>query len=218
MNKITIELSDKQEQFLKEFALKHYDGSKDNVGTETPIHIVQTRRERVIDPEYDSADITKYYIPDNCDGGYDSAEELIKAFYEDDECPIPIVSFQDAYDAKRFIDVNGIEQVIVDEKDYLEAYGIDNYYKVCLEYYYQDVAYFFILDEAKKYMQYQKHNLDHPRTYTVGGGYANKGEYHHFWKLLFDLGNHLNEQKSEDVYIEPICDICHKPVSQCDRG
>lgn len=90
-----------------------------------------------------------------------------------------------------FIDVNGEEQVILDENDYLRAYGIDekSYYKVHTCNYYRTKAIFFILDEAKKYIKYRGHNLTNPRTYTVGAGYANKGEYHHFWELLLVLVN-----------------------------
>lgn len=194
---ITFTLTDKQEEFLKKFASKHYENSKDNLATEHPLHMVQTRRERVIDPEYDYADVVKYCVPDWGGTGYDSAKELIEAFYEDEECPIKIVSFDEAYDMERFIDINGEDQVILDEEDYFEAYGIEKefYYKVNIEYYYDTVACFFILEEAKKYMEYQGHNLIRPRTYTIGAGYANKGEYHHFWELLFNLGKQLNESK-----------------------
>lgn len=194
MPMVTIELTEEQEHFLKEFAAKHYEGSKHNVGTHQPIHMVQTRRERIVDPDYDSADEVKYVVPDWDYQDFDSAEELVRAWYEDKDCPIEIVSFKDAYRANRFIDIHGEEQVILDEEEYLEAYGIDEkqYDKVHRAYYYETIAFFFILDEAKKYIEYQGHNLRSPRTYTMGGGYANKGEYHHFWELLFSMGLKLN--------------------------
>lgn len=185
MRTITIELTEEQEKFLKEFALKQGPNSKDNVCTDRPIHLVQTQRERVVDPAFDEPDATKYVLPDRDYAEYASAEELVKAFYEDKDCPISIVSFDEAYQMDRCIDIHGEEQVIVDEDDYLEAYGItkEKYYKVNIGYYYDAVAVFFILDRAKEYLKYQSHNLEKPRTYTIGAGYANKGEYHHFWGL-----------------------------------
>lgn len=64
MREIKISLTDEQEMFLKEFSLKHYEGSKDNVGTHHPLHLVQTMAERVVDPDYDEPDKVKYVVPD----------------------------------------------------------------------------------------------------------------------------------------------------------
>ena len=46
------------------------------------------------------------------------------------------------------------------KKDYLEAYGIGEgfYNKISVEKYYEDVAFFFILSEAKRYIAYQLTN------------------------------------------------------------
>lgn len=194
MREITITLTDEQEKYLREFAVKQCDGSRDNVGTYHPMHVVQTRRERIINPDYDQEDKIQYAIPDY-DIFCDSPQNLIKEYYKckGEKCPIKIVSFEEAYKATYFTDVEGEEQIIFDEKEYLEAYGIyeDEYSKTYIGYYYDAVAVFFILDEAKRYIEYQGHNLTHPRTYTIGAGYANKGEYHHFWQLLFDIGDKL---------------------------
>ena len=196
MKEITIQLTEQQEHFLKLFAANHYPGADDNLATHNPIHVVQTETERVVDPDYDSPDTIKYCVPDWSNDGYDSAYELIVAYYEDEDCPIKIVSYDEAYAANRFIDIEGEEQVITDEKDYLEAYGIEDsfYNKVYMEKYYRDVAFFFILSEAKRYIGYQGHNLTNPRTYSYSPGYANNGEYEHFYKLLFEMGKSLNEE------------------------
>lgn len=195
MREVTISLTEEQEKYLKLFASKHYSGSKDNLCTSQPLHLVQTRDEVVVDPEYEDAEKELYHV-DDWQEDYDSPKELIVAFWEqqDEECPIEIVSFKEAYAQDEFMDVNGEEQVIVFPKDYLAAYGIDEklYNKVNIGYRYRTVATFFILDEAKKYLEYQGHNLTNPRTYTVDAGYANKGEYHHFWELLFGIGEKLN--------------------------
>ena len=195
MSKITIDLTEQQERFLKEFAAKQYEGSEDNVLTVAPLHLVQTRREKVINEEYGNTDIIKYYVPD-WNEDYETAEELIEAYYEDEECPIPIVNYDEAYADNNFKDIGGEECCITNEEDYFNAYGIgeDFYNRVAIEYYYDTVAVCFILDQAKAYMKYQGHNLCHPRTYTIGGGYANSGEYNHFWKLLFDIGEKLNKE------------------------
>jgi hypothetical protein len=195
--KITVDLTDGQVEFLKRFAANHYPGSDQNLATSYPIHLVQTRRERVIDPDYDNVDRTEYRFCDDPENAYESAEELINAKYQYGACPIAIVSFDDAYAADRFIDIHGEEQVIMEEADYLEAYGIEDkdYLKVSIGYYYDTVAVFFILEEARRYIKYQGHNLRHPRTYTYGPGYSNEGEYKHFWSLLFDLGTMLNNRQ-----------------------
>lgn len=191
---ITVNLTDKQEHFLKMFAANHGPGAKDNVSTRKPIHVVQTRRERVVDEEYDTPDIIKYYVPDESED-YDSAEEMIKAYWEYQDCPIKIIPFEEAQYDTNFVDVEGNDQYIDTEEEYIEAYGIpkDHYYKVSMEYYYEPVAYFFILAEAKRYMEYQGHNLCHPRTYTYSPGYANNGDFEPFWDLLFGMGKMLNE-------------------------
>jgi len=123
--------------------------------------------------------------------------KLIEAYHErqGEECPVEIVDFDTAYYADKFIGVDGEEWVIVDEGDYLSAYGIPNdfYHKTNICFGYRTAAVFFILDEARKYIEYQGHNLTNPRTYTIGAGYANKGEYHHFWELLFNIGEKLNK-------------------------
>jgi len=201
MREIKINLTDEQEEFLKQFAEKQYPNSKDNLLTNNPIHLVQTQRERVVDPEFEDVDIIKYCVPDWGSESYDSSKELVKAYYEDEDCSIDIVSFETAYDDENFKDIEGEDCCVADEDDYFSAYGIKNdfYYKVHIAKYYETVAYFFILDEAKRYMKYQGHNLANPRTYTVGAGYDNEGEYHHFWKLLFNLGKKLN---LEDLLLE----------------
>ena len=195
MSTITINLTDEQERYLKEFSLKQFSGSKDNVGTDRPLHVVQTQYNRVVDPDHEDPDKVSYFVPDWCED-YESMQDLIKAYYqhESDGCPIEIVDYDVAYEASEFIDVNGDEPIILSEDDYLEAYGIpkDFYYKVNTVFDYRTVAVFFILDEAKKYMEYQGHNLTNPRTNTIGAGYANKGGYHHFWDLLFNIGKQLN--------------------------
>lgn len=169
MPRVTIDLTEQQEKYLKEFATKQYPGSKDNVCTNKPIHFVQTEHERAVDADFDSVDKIKYVIKDDCSLSFESVQELIENYYNErlsEECPIPIVTFDEAYASDEFIGFDGEEHVICEEEDYLQAYGIpdDYYYKVDIGIYYETVAVFFILDEAKRYIKYQGHNLTNPRT------------------------------------------------------
>ena len=49
---------------------------------------------------------------------------------------------------------------------------------------YKTVAYFFSEEEAKRYCEYQAHNLTKPRTFAAGPGYSNKGDWEPFYDLL----------------------------------
>jgi hypothetical protein len=200
MKKIEIELTEKQEHFLKLFAKNQYPGSKDNVCTNKPIHAVQTQRSRVAAEGYNEDKIV--YVVNDWDYmefDTDKLHELVKEYYENDydECNIEILTFDEACNDEDFIDINGEYCYVGDEEDYLNAYGIpdDLWVRQAIEYFYEDVAYFYTLQSAKEYLQYQSHNLNNPRTYTKSGGYDNRGEYEHFWNLLMSLGVKLNESE-----------------------
>lgn len=197
--KIQIEITEAQEKFLKTFAEKQYPGAKDNLATVSPIHVVQTRRERVINPDYDSCDHIAYYNTD-MEMGFDSLKEMVESYYEDDDIDFEIIP----YEKCQYQDIKGYDEKeyhIYDENDYCEAYGIDgsNVHKTYVGYYYETVAFFFIREEAERYMKYQGHNLTSPRVYTYGPGYSNCGDYVPFWNLLMNIGQKLNEVKGNDV-------------------
>jgi len=69
--KIDIELTEKQEHFLKLFAKNQHPGAKDNVCTNKPIHAVQTKRFTIVDNDYDYEDVAYFYT-------LQSAKEYIK--------------------------------------------------------------------------------------------------------------------------------------------
>lgn len=208
--KITIEVTEAQEKFLKAFNKNHHPGAEQNLGTYCPIHLVQTRKERVVDSDYNDYDTISYYDQDSCES-YDSVEDLVRAHLdsldiiydksdldpedEDAKVDVELYTYDEAYKKDHIIGVDGEEHVIADDDDYITAYGLDHtkVNKCFAEYYYETVAYFFILEEAKNYMnEYQRHNLCHPRTYTVSPGYANYGEFVPFWNLLNSIGEQLN--------------------------
>lgn len=60
---------------------------------------------------------------------------------------------------------------------------------------YRTKAYFFIKEEAQRYIRYQGHNLNKPRIFADYMGYSNNGEYEHFYDLLMSIGTRLNEDE-----------------------
>jgi hypothetical protein len=138
--------------------------------------------------------------------------EAIKSFYDyrDEICPIPIKPFSQI-ESKDINDLSGNEVYILNYDDYFKAYGIENMTMAWEREEWKDIAYFFILEEARKYIKYQSHNLKKPRTYTLHCGYGNVGEYHHFWELLFGLGKMLNDNPKAK---ESICKECGGKIVQ----
>lgn len=198
---LTIELTEQQEIFLKEFASKHYDGAEDNLFTSDAFHVVQTKRYNYI-PYSD--DLVDYYNPDKLvftmDDEYDTwfsdETELIRSYYKEwkmQDCPIDIKPFGDViYEQMETVDDE--EEYISSYDDYFAAYGVSIRGIAWEEEYWDDIAFFFIRDEAKRYMEYQKHNLHKPRVYTYSAGYANYGDFVPFRNLLLSMGEKLNKK------------------------
>ena len=177
---LTIQLTDEQERFLKQFAKNQNEGARDNVGTHKPIHLVQRKRERIIHDDGESGD--EVYFCHDSGEIYGDPTDLVRA--EAGSQFDEIASYDDA----EYEEINGI--CVYDYKDYFKAYGVNAC--ICSRVYeWQTVSYHFTLAEAKRYMEYQKHNLTDPRTYTVSGGYSNKGDYEPFWDLLMAMGTQL---------------------------
>ena len=173
-----IELKDKERKYLIEFAQKQHDCAKDNVGTRTPIHLVERMTRHFVEDGSDEA----WLDADNEYAEYDSFGELIEARNKNgDELP----SYEDVV----FEDINDVW--ICDYKSYCEAHGINAISGRHIETY-QPVAFFLIRDEAKRYRDdYQKHNCQDCRIFTYSLGYANKGDFPVFRALLMDLGKQL---------------------------
>lgn len=203
---MNITLTKEQENFLKKFAALQYPGSPDNVGTRYPLHFVQSYNpfyawgsDDSYDPKYalDDGNGTLYDDPAACVAaglGYQSPEEYNKARERGEAGGPELISFEEAR-------CEGIGEAFVDTlTDYFEEYGVkaspvsilDNWRNVSLH---------FTLDEAKKYIRYQGHNLDKARTYTFGPGYGERGEYEPFWSLLYQMGVQLLEE--EELYMLP---------------
>ena len=184
MSKITIELTEKQENFLKEFAAKQYDGAKDNVGTRTPIHVVERKEDIFIENENGNCFLL-------CQGKseiYESFELLQQKIRENNNNPT-FEAVKNSYFNDFFI---------CNYLDYFDALGLD--IKIGeVEHRYEPIAYFFILDEARRYMnEYQSHNCENCRIYTRGLGYSNYGDMPVFRNLLFTMGKQLNDNKKAE--------------------
>lgn len=178
--KLNLEITDRQAAFLRQFAQKQHEGADDNLGTYKPLHLVQTRDEDIIRDGGECSDRSAYYS-DVLGEHYDDEKDMICELTGNGDA----LSYEDA----RYNEINGIYVYSID--DYFKAYGAEGCSVVSIAYNYRTVAYFFTLEEARKYAKYQAHNLKNPRIYTVGAGYGNKGDYEPFFDLLMSIGTEL---------------------------
>lgn len=186
--KLTIDINDEQVRFLKQFAEKQAEGSRDNVCTRKPLHLVQTERIEYVHDGGDNGDYNVFINADDVELPiFENERDLVLKYGEYDD-PDDVMDFETAYACDSVNDM-----IITDYNDYFEAYGITSpIERLSAVRRYETVAYFFILENAKAYMSYQSHHLKNPRTYTVTCGYSNKGEYESFFDLLMSIGQQLN--------------------------
>lgn len=190
--KLVIELTLAQEKFLKKFYEDHHEGSDKNLATATPIHVVETLEYTYIPYDWHLNDYSlnghTCFIEDG-EYVYHSINDLTEDWNNKTDYEYNIPYYKDVEGKK-------VNDVFIDnEEDYINAYQIENI-EICyaLENY-KPVAFFFIREEAEKYTKYQGHNLKKPRVYTYSSGYANCGEYAHFFELLQNIGKQLNLTK-----------------------
>lgn len=185
---MNIELTEHEQQMLAMFAKKQYDGAKDNIGTMTPIHVVERIRKQYVESNEgdawlwsDGYDYTKYF---------DSFDEMLEHEREFSGRDLPEYSEVEYEDVET---PNG-EIWIDDEIAYCKAYDIQAYKCYSIEYT-EPVAFFFIRDEAVKYKDgYQAHNCEDCRIYTYGLGYSNNGDLPIFRALLMRMGEQINKE------------------------
>lgn len=185
--KLEIEVTEEQAAFLKQFARNQYAGARDNVCTNKPLHLVQSKVLRCI---YDGGGNGDYDIYINTDDdeleSFADARSVVMKYGKYDD-PSEVLDYETAFEEAVVND-----KVIFDEEDYFKAYGVTLHIEKCSVIIdYETRAYFFILENAKKYLEYQGHNLNEPRTYTAYFGYGNKGEYEPFYDLLMSIGDQL---------------------------
>ena len=179
---LKFQLNDKEKAFLKEFYEKQHDGAKDNLGTRDAIHVVERIRERCV--ENDNGDA--WLWTDDCEWKkFDDFDEMLEHARKATGNEYP------PYEVVEYEDVNDIW--IESEKTYCKAYGIKAYPCEVVKYT-EPVAFFFILDEAKRYKNdYQAHNCSDCRIFTYGLGYSNYGDLPVFRNMLLNMGKKLIE-------------------------
>lgn len=179
MNKtLQIEVNKQQEIFLKEFAEKHFPGSDHNLATATPIHVVEVTDYIYVDEDIylDEGELCFIYNEEV----YTKAYEVVCAANKIKEDELPVL---DTY---------------INYHDVFSKYNITDVEVRTRIKFYRPVAFFFIRDEAKRYIKYQSHNLHKPRIYTYSPGYSNCGDFAPFWELLYSIGKQLNEESSNE--------------------
>lgn len=179
---MNIELNEREAKLLAEFAAKQHEGAKDNIGTATPIHVVERTEKIFVADGSDEA----WVCEDNDYETYADFDSMIDALRSAGKELPP-------YDDVEYEDVNGVW--IDDQQAYLKAYDIHAQSGRFLITY-RPVAFFLIRDEAVRYKDgYQSHNCGDCRIYTYGLGYSNNGDLPVFRELLMRMGKQLNEQE-----------------------
>lgn len=204
---IKINLSDEQIKHLKVLSRDHFPGSDKNLCTDRPLHFVQTKRFNHYPLDYAQDYLMDYTIAvyDNDACKTYSLEDFIdKEIYAHGiEAPenLNLIPYEEAYN-------NGIDgKAIYDETDYVKYYlnkfgfdcsGLEEEIEIVAEHgEYEDVAFFFTLEEAKRYIKYQAHNLCEPITYSKCCGYSNYGDYKILYDTLRSIGDTLNKEEVE---------------------
>ncbi len=182
MKDLTIKLSDVEISFLKMFAQNQYDGAKDNVGTRDAIHIVERRNRNFMYDEYGDIWIDR----DNDYTAYNSFDEMIQARIDRGE-NLPLY---------KTVEYEWVNDILIDSpRKYCRAYNVSASPARYIDTYHP-VAFFFVLEEAKRYMNdYQSHNCTNCKIYTHSLGYANNGDMPVFRRLLLKMGCLLNDMK-----------------------
>lgn len=182
--KLEIEINEKQERFLRQFAEKQHEGSEDNKGTCKPLHLVQTKVLKYKEDGGGNGDFDCFVNTDDYEmGGLPDERSVVLEYgiYENEE---DVISYEEYLETFSHYE-NGVT-------GYFEMYGIvADIIKCSVDIEYETRAYFFTLENAREYIKYQGHNLNEPRIYTVGFGYSNKGEYEPFYDLLMSIGTKL---------------------------
>lgn len=179
-----MKINEKIVGILKEISEKRK--TQDAYGTRNPIYLVQRRKARTVDPEYDTVEEKRLYIPEMSVEGFCPTFEDVKdgALRE---TPLPCDFVMELEDC------GNIEEMQATFKSYFSEED-DYYYTELLKlgYYWETVAYFLLLEDARQYQRYQAHNLGINRIYADYAGYSNRGLFAQLLEVL----------DSEDLYIE----------------
>ena len=142
-----------------------------------PIYLVQTCDESIVNDGGNCGDEKWIVWDDDTRDLYDTIDDAVKAN----------TKFQEEYRTFEEMDCEEFNgEFITSESDYAKAYEV-NAECVSVVKSWRTIAYFFSEEEAKRYIQYQSHNLTNPRTFAADCGYANSGDWDPFYELLQDI-------------------------------
>ena len=192
--KIEVDITDNEYKFLKQYA-EVYGKEREIDYTADPIVLVQDRFKEYTNPDYYFTGLD-YELAIN---GYDVTVDGLITSFEELTINIRDILREHKFTGKYITDIidditfklYGLDSQdeFIENYDDVEIYIKKHYYK----YKYKTVAYFLTRAEAEKYLQYQGHNLHHPRVYTSYSGYDNRGDYPALTKLLLKIGKMLEE-------------------------
>lgn len=152
--------------------------TQDTYGTRNPIYLVQRRKTRTVDPEYDTVEEKRLYIPEiSVEGFCPTFEDVKDGILRETPLPCDFVM--------ELEDCGSIEEMRSTFKSYFSEED-DYYYAELLKigYYWETVAYFLTLEDAKQYQHYQAHNLGVNRVYVDYAGYDNRGLFAQLLEVL----------------------------------
>ena len=161
-------ISDKDKEILELIhKIREDRKNSNNRMTAEPIYLVQTRRERHVNLEYDSCDVERLYIQELAEDGFcPTIDDIKEGALRSTSLPCNAVMDIE--------EVDSLDEVL----RILDEYDLNNNNEICimyLEYYWDTVAYFFSEEEAENYKKYQSHNLGISRLFVGNIGYANGG-------------------------------------------
>ena len=164
-------------QYLSEQRKKEISQHK-NAGTIYPIYIVQEKYERIINTEFEDAEIEAIYAYDrNGLTKFYEKEEVIKYIekeIEDGELKEDILIRL----KEKYTDLDEIA-IILEKNEFFDRV---NHIFVNIEY--KDKAYFLTREEAEEYIKRQWYNLKDPRIYVNFPGYSNASSFETILELL----------------------------------
>lgn len=170
-------ISDKDKEILELIhKIKEDRKSSNNRMTAEPIYLVQTRRERHVNLDYDSCDIERLYIQELAEDGFcPTIEDIRNGALRSTSLPCNAV--MDIEEA------NNLDEVL----KVLDEYELNVNEDICimyLKYYWETIAYFFSEEEAEDYRVYQSHNLGVSRLFIDNIGYSNGGSMAKLIRLI----------------------------------
>lgn len=150
--------------------------NSNNRMTAEPIYLVQTRRERHVNLDYDGCDVERLYIQELAEDGFcPTIEDIRDGALRSTSLPCNVVM-----DIEESNNLNEVLKVL----DEYELNKNNEIYIMHIKYYWETRAYFFSEEEAEDYRVYQSHNLGVSRLFVANAGYSNGGSMAKLIRLI----------------------------------